>query len=238
MPGSLSYWSICEGIVSIPSITRPEKRSAVLEKDVPARIENGRTGASPVSTARSACGQHVDKAAAAAPAAAAGDPDIMVRVCVYVRCTCAMHPRVAPCARCIAFAIVGWSSGAPRCDERGRERQIRTSSRSPTTTWSFKGRRTSAYVYLYERTACLAKQPLLISGKRKHGNGNCTTEKDACDYDDPQSIGIIFSIISNSRRISQFFPDVSMNFLWFIIRAEHEFGIKDLIFHTTTNVCY
>ncbi|KYM93345.1 hypothetical protein ALC53_00282 [Atta colombica] len=62
-------------------------RKAVLkndrqEKDVVARIGNGRTsGASPVSAARSACGQHVDKAEAPAPAAAAaaGDPDIMER---------------------------------------------------------------------------------------------------------------------------------------------------------------
>jgi len=98
-----------------------------------------------VSAARSACGQLVDKAAAAA-VTAAGDPDIMVRIRVYVRCTCAVHPRVAPCARCIAFAVADWSSGVPHCDERGREADKNEQVLPITTDLIFKKRRTFACV--------------------------------------------------------------------------------------------
>jgi len=179
------------------------------EKDVVARIGNGRTsGASPVSAARSACGQHVDKAEAPAPAAAAaaGDPDIMVRIPVYVRCTCTLHPRVAPCARCIAFVVAEQcvvvtstnevererEGGREGERERERERWLRTSSSFSDNDVIFEGQRTFAYVCL---SACLARNNHYLS--LENGNTmvryNCMTAKDACSTTCLRSARIILT---------------------------------------------
>jgi len=113
----------------------PETRSAGQEKkNVLAGIGSGWTGAGPVSVARSACGQHVNKATA-------GDPDIIAYVYVTC-CMCAMHPRVPPCGRCIhvrRWPVIQCTAtelrklNRERGRERGREKEKRTTKEEEKT---------------------------------------------------------------------------------------------------------